>query len=271
MTLGLRDANYYDGRMGPLFLALAPALAWLAVRAWRRGGQSLRRRALMLLGGFAAVHAVVWTLGVIQSRALFQSRLFLPGFVALVPLFSEALLRLQTLDRPRFSLSAFVRMLVGVALAFNLIAQVLEVLRLNPFGYLVGYESRSAYLGRVLPNGHYQAMMKLEEVLPTSGRVLFLWEPRSYYCPRSAQPDAILDNWAHLMYLYDDADQVADYLRAEGFTHVLLYQWGLDFVVGYGESPLLPEDVDALYAFMNRHVELLETVGSYKLYRLREQ
>jgi len=277
MTLGLEDANYYDGRMGPLFLALAPVLVWLIV-------QKLRRRKLAnlqtcrlanlhpcaMLGGFAAVHGLVWTLGVIQSRALFQARLFLPGFVALVPLLAESLARLPALDSRKFSLSAFVRMLVGVALALNLINQTLDVLRFDPFGYLTGHESREAYLERVLGD-HYRAMEQLEESVPEDGRVLFLWEPRSYYSPRSVQPDAILDNWSHLVYLYGDADRVAAHLRAEGFTHVLLYRWGLDFVIEHGESPLPPGDVERLEDFTAKHLELVETVGYYELYRLREQ
>jgi hypothetical protein len=99
MTLGLRDVNYYDGRMGPLFLALAPALVWLTVRTWRRHAtlraSTGKRRVFALLGGFALVHAATWTLGVIQSRALFQARLFLPGFVALIPLLAETLVQLS--------------------------------------------------------------------------------------------------------------------------------------------------------------------------------
>jgi len=221
------------------------------------------------LSSFVAVHGLVWTLGVIQSRALFQSRLFLPGFVALVPLLAEALARLSSLDSRRFSISAFVRMLVGLALALNLVNQALDVLRFNPFGYLVGHESRAAYLERVLGD-HYRAMERLEEVAPEKGRVLFLWEPRSYYSPRSAQPDAILDNWAHLVYLYGDENRVAAHLRAEGFTHVLLYRRGLDFVIDHGESPLPPGDVELLQVFIQERLALLETVGEYHLYRLRE-
>lgn len=273
MTLGRRDVNRYDGRMGPLFLALAPVMIWLLVGVWRRRERSPRGQALTLLGGFAAVHALVWALGVIQSRALFQSRLFLPGFVALVPLLSETLVRLPALDRPAFSLSAFVRLLVGMTLALNLVNQILGetgVVRFNPFGYLAGYESRSAYLERVIPYGHYQAMVRLRETVPEDGRVLFLWEPRSYYSPRPAQPDAILDNWSHLLYLYGDENRVAAHLRDEGFTHVLLYQWGLDFVIEYGESPLSPEDVERLQAFIDQHLVLVETVGHYQLYGLRE-
>jgi hypothetical protein len=269
MTLGLRDVNYYDGRMGPLVLALAPALVWLIAQALRRPGRSPRRRALMLLGAFSAVNALIWVLGVIQSRALFQARLFLPGFVALMPLLSEAIVRLSALDRPRFSLSSFVRMLVGVALALNLVSQAREVLRINPFGYLAGQEDRTAYLRRILGD-HYRAMEVVGQKVPPDGRVLFLWEPRSYYCPRRAQPDAILDSWSFLVYRYGGETQIAAHLRTKGYSHVLLYQWGLDFVVAYGESPLPPQDVERLEAFVDRYLVLVEAEGHYRLYRLRE-
>jgi 4-amino-4-deoxy-L-arabinose transferase-like glycosyltransferase len=271
MTLGLRDVNYYDGRMGPLFLALAPALVWLTVRTWR-GHATLRastgkRRVFALLGGFALVHAATWTLGVIQSRALFQARLFLPGFVALIPLLAETLVQLSILDRPGFSISAFVRLIAGVVLVLSLINQMLDVLRYDPLGYLVGYEDRAAYLRRVLGD-HNRAMEELGETVPEDGRVLFLWEPRSYYSPRRAQPDAILDNWAHLSYRYPTNAQIAAHLREEGYTHVLLNQWGLDFVIEENESPLPTENVDRFQAFTEEYLSLLEDRERYRIYKL---
>ncbi len=269
MTLGLRDANYYDGRMGPLFLALAPVLIWTVIRALRRNRSlnTRKRQALTLLGGFATVYALVWTLGAIQSRGLFQARLFLPGFVALVPLLSESLMQLSALDRPAFSISTFVRLVIGLVLALNLVSQTLDVLRFDPLGYLVGYQSRQDYLTHVLGD-HYRAMEALEEIVPEEGRVLFLWEPRSYYSPRPTQSDAILDNWSHLMYLYEDEHKTAAHLRGEGITHVLLYRWGLDFVIEERESPLPPEDVERLQAFIEKHLELVKTVGRYDIYAL---
>jgi hypothetical protein len=272
MTLGLRDVNYYDGRMGPLFLALGPALIWLIVRTWQ-GEASLAaskgtRDVFALLGGFSVIYAVTWTLGVIHSRALFQARLFLPGFVALTPLLSQSLVQLAALDRPRFSISAFVRLAAGVVLALALINQTLEVLRIDPLSYLVGCVSRSDYLSRVLGE-HYQAMEKLEEIVPPGGRVLFLWEPRSYYSPTNAQPDAILDNWAHLRHRYRTEARIAAHLREEGYTSVLLNQRGLDFVIEEGESPLPAEDVERLRAFIEKYLNLVGETRNYRIYELR--
>jgi 4-amino-4-deoxy-L-arabinose transferase-like glycosyltransferase len=271
MTLGLRDVNYYDGRMGPLFLALTPAVIWLLVRTWR-GRVRLRapnrkRQVFILLGGFAAVYAITWTLGVIQSRSLFQARLFLPGFAALVPLLSQSLVELAAMDRPGFSLSAFVRLAVGAVLALALVDQGLAVLRVDPLGYLVGYESRPDYLTRVLGD-YYRAMEELEGIVPEDGRVLFLWEPRSYYSPRNAQPDAILDNWAHLRHRYHTDAQIIAHLREDGYTHVLLNRRGLDFVIEENESPLPMEDVERLQDFIEKQLDLVDTIGVYRLYRL---
>jgi len=190
--------------------------------------------------------------------------------VALIPLLSGTLVGLSIWDRPSFSLSSFVRLLVGVTLALTLVDQTMNLMRFNPFRYLVGYETRSAYLERVLGD-HYRAMERLEDVVPEDGRVLFLWEPRSYYSPRPAQPDAILDNWSHLLYLYGDEHQVAARLREEGFSHVLLYKWGLDFVIEHGESPLPPADVERLHAFIAQHLTLVETVDRYQVFELRDR
>jgi hypothetical protein len=272
VTLGLRDVNYYDGRMGPLFLALAPAVIWLIIRMCQGSADERtspeKRHLIILLGGFALVCAVTWTLGVIHSRALFQARLFLPGFVALIPLMAESIVRLSVLNRPGFSIAAFVRLAVGVVLALGLIDQTLGVLRFDPPAYLVGRESRSDYLTRVLGE-HYVAMEKLEEAVPEDGKVLFLWEPRSYYSPRPAQPDAILDNWAHLLHLHDSQIRIAEHLREEGYTHVLLNQRGLEFMIEKNESPLSTEDVERLRDFVERHLESVETTGTYRLYELQ--
>ena len=274
MTLGLRDVNYYDGRMGPLFLTLAPALIWLVIRASqgraKLSGSHGKRHLFVLLGGFALFHAVTWTLGVVHSRALFQARLFLPGFAALIPLLSQSLVQLAALDRPGFSISSFIRLAVGVVLALALVNQALEVLRLDPLGYLVGYESRSDYLNRTLGD-HYRAMEKLQEIVPEDGRVLFLWEPRSYYSSRNAQPDAILDNWAHLRHRYGTEARIAAHLQGEGYTHVLLNQRGLDFVIEEHESPLPAKDVERLQDFIEQRLESVETIGIYRLYKLGER
>ncbi|MGC9335208.1 MAG: hypothetical protein ACP5JJ_13730, partial [Anaerolineae bacterium] len=230
-----------------------------------------KRHLFVLLGGFALVYAIIWTLGVIQSRSLFQARLFLPGFVALAPLLAESVVQLSALDRPGFSISTFVRLSVAVVLALALVNQALYVLAFDPLGCLVGYQTRSEYLTRVLGD-HYRAMEALEEIVPEDGQVLFLWEPRTYYSPRSAEPDAILDRWLHTIHLYGhDPAAIADAWRAEGVTHVLLYRSGLDHVLEKGLDPVASQDLETLNSLKADYLSLTRNVGSaYELYRLEE-
>jgi hypothetical protein len=273
VTLGIQDVNYYDGSIGPLFLALAPSLVWLIVRSWFEYGSRMsnrERHLFLLLGGFSALQAAAWTVGVIQSRPLFQARLLLPGLVALIPLMSEGLVQLVQLDSTRFSLSAFVRMTFSVVLALNVVGQGLRVLSFDPLGYFVGYESRQGYLSRVLGD-YYRALEGLEKSVPEDGKVLLLWEPRSYYSPRQAQPDLILDNWAHLRHRLGMEAGIAEHLRAEGYTHVLLYRRGLDYVIDENESQLSAKDLEQFDVFVDRELKQVKTSGIYHLYELRNR
>jgi hypothetical protein len=114
-------------------------------------------------------------------------------------------------------------------------------------------------------------MEGLERSVPEDGRVLLLWEPRSYYSPRWAQPDIILDNWSHLRHCFGTEKRIAEHLRDEGYTHVLLYRRGLDFIAKEDESPLSAEDVEHFEDFVEKHLEWVETTGGYRLYELRDR
>ncbi|MCR4406250.1 MAG: glycosyltransferase family 39 protein [Anaerolineae bacterium] len=241
LTLGIRDMNYYDGRMGPLFLALLPSLLVYWLYRPRREGPP-RSAAVSYLLVFALAQYLAWTWGVIASRSLFQSRLLLPCFVALAPALAVALDSLRALDRSAFSLHRFVWMTIAIVLALNVVYQGLDFLRIDPLPYLAGRESRDEFLTRNLGQ-HYAAMQDINENLPAGAKILFLWEPRSYYCQRQAQPDAILETWKHLVYKYDSVDAIARHLADEGYTHVLLHQKGLEFVLEAGMDPITEEDV----------------------------
>ena len=93
--------------------------------------------------------------------------------------------------------------------------------------------------------------------LPCDAKVLFLWEPRSYYVRRTVQPDAILDQFAHLHHLYRDANAIARAVREQGYTHILLYRAGLDYIYVSGTDPIHAEDVRVLQEMLTRHARLM--------------
>ena len=64
LTLGMRDMNFYDGRVGPLFLLALPFLIAWGLRLFGRPGP--RPPALRILIGFSLVQYLAWMAGVAQ-------------------------------------------------------------------------------------------------------------------------------------------------------------------------------------------------------------
>ena len=267
LTLGLRDMNFYDGRVGPLFLLALPFLIAWGLRLFGRPGRCPRAMGYLVV--FAAVQYVFWVLGVVLSRSLFQSRLLLPAAAALCAPLAYLYEELRSLDTRVFSLRRLIGMSVALVLAANLCYQFIYTVQNHPVAVLVGVESRAAYLRRTL-GAHYAAMEAVNERVPGDGRVLFLWEPRSYYCERDAQPDPILERWAWLRHRYgDDLGAIARALDREGYTHVLLHRAGLALVLQAQLDPVSDADVAALEAFRSAFLREEATVGeAYELYQL---
>jgi dolichyl-phosphate-mannose-protein mannosyltransferase len=267
LTLGLRDMNFYDGRIGPLFLLALPFLIAWGVRLFGRTGS--HPQAMGYLVVFAVAQYVFWVLGVVHSRSLFQSRLLLPACAALCAPLAYLYEELRSLDTRVFSLRRLIGMSVALVLAANLCYQFIYTVQNHPVAVLAGVESRAAYLRRNL-GAHYAAMEVVNDRVPGDGRVLFLWEPRSYYCERDAQPDPILERWAWLRHRYgDDLGAIARALDGEGYTHVLLHRAGLVLVLQAQLDPVSSADVEALEAFRRAFLREEAAVGgSYELYQL---
>jgi len=264
LTLGVRDVNFWDGRTGPLLLLFLPPVIWAGVT------RRLGNRALPGAGGvlllYALAHFGVWTLGVIWSRALWQSRLLLPGLVALVPVTAWVWANLSTFDLPRFSLSRFVNIAVALTLALALVDIGLLTLKINPVPYLAGLETRPAYLTRRL-GAYYPAMEEINKQLPAEAAVLFLWEPRSYYCQRDCRPDSILDEFPHRAHQYGTAEAIAENWRKAGLTHVLVHRTGLDFMRNELPGTVDEELLNDLQRTYWR--EVADVAGAYQLYELK--
>jgi hypothetical protein len=268
LTLGVNDRNFYDGRVGPLILLSLPfLLAWF-LRLF--GRSKARPQAVGYLATWALLQYVVWVLGVVNSHSLFQSRLLLPAFAALCVPVAYVYKELRVLDTRVVSLRRLFGMSIALVFAANLCYQGLYTMRIRPLPVLVGQEPREAFLARNL-GAHYEAMSMVNGRVSESGRVLFLWEPRSYYCLRPAQPDPILERWAWLRHQHgDDLDRMADALWQGGYTHLLLYRDGLERARQIGVDALDDAQVTALETFLDRYWDEAASVGNaYQLYRSR--
>lgn len=257
LTLGIRDASQ-DGQMGPVFLAMLPLLLIYIPRM---------PKALRLILWFVLAQYAFWVIGVIFSAGLWQSRLLLPAFVALCPALAWLLQAIQPLDHPQFSLQRFLNLVIGFVLALGLLQQAQGWLARAPLTYVIGSQSKAERLTQAL-GVHYQVMQQLNQTLPPDAVVLFLWEPRSYYCDLDCRPDSILDKYSHLEYLHGSAAGIASALANESITHLLIFDQGLAFLRDNEMRWVIPANDAEYERFLATHTRLVQRWG--ESYSLRE-
>ena len=268
VTLGTQDGTFYDGRTGPLLLALLPLL--LLARLTPRDEKRTVVNYLLFL--FLAQFAF-WTWGVVRSQSLFQARLLLPGLVFLCIALAQSIEE-SDFRWPQFSLARFVTAVVVLALSLNLVTQAMEFLANNPLLYLAGVQRREKYLENNLGD-YYRAMDYINENLPDSAEIQFLWEPRTYYCQREAHPDAILGSFKHLVFLEGKAEGIVEHWREAGITHVLFRKSALDILMSDPEDRrfALSEGDQRIWEVLVRdylYPLYQDERGSYILYRVKE-
>lgn len=227
-TLGHRDENFYDGRIGPLFLLLAPLALWAMLSRTRQHSED--GLSLQAIAVFSGLSLIAWTLGVISTKSLWQARLLLP---ALIPFVLPSALGwdvLKGLDTSRFRPSFFSNAVIAAVITLTVFDNAMFVLQRNPLAVALGAQSRQGYIARVNPS--YAALMQLVEELPEDARLYQLFEPRSYALPRYSQPDPINDNFFHDLYVHKTPAAIVNRWKADGYTHVLVYERGLKLSAG---------------------------------------
>ena len=260
---GIEGAEGYSATIGPLFLAAVPLL----LLVWGKL-EKAQRTFVGLAVAVSAPQYLLWLYGVAQSALLIQTRLLFPIFGFLALLAGLALDRIKLLDRPQLSLDRLLSMAVLLVLAIDLLGTCLRYAGDNPLAYLAGWETAEKYLERHQP-GYQQAISYLNDQLPGSAKVYFLWEPRSFYARREVRPDAILDGFLHLRHRFGDAAGIARYLREQGYTHLLLYKQGMDAIVQAGFDPVTAEDLAVMDDLQARYLSLVrDWDGVYSLYKV---
>ena len=206
-------------------------------------------RAILL---YAFILYLFWLIGIAESKLLLQTRLLFPAFPLLALAAAVAVEQLGALDFAQFSLQRFARLLVVLVLGFTLVNYIFSFAANYPLPYLVGAETRDAFVARNL--GDYDRVVQFVNTqLPAKANVLALWEPRSYYLDRPVQPDAVLDIFAHLRWQYRDANAIASVLRRAGYTHVLLNRSGVNYLLQSGYDPIADTDIQVLETLVTQH------------------
>ncbi|MBI2954535.1 MAG: glycosyltransferase family 39 protein [Chloroflexi bacterium] len=227
---------------------------------------------------FVGVAYGLWLGGVAFSELLQQTRLLFPVFGVLAVIAAYGVCNLRPMGG--VDLRRFMGATVGMVLALTFATQLLGFLADSPLQFVVGKESKDEYLSRQL-GGYYGIVEWVNQNLGEDARIYFLWEPRSYYFQRTAQPDTILNNWRHLLVQYDDGDAIRAALRSQRYTHVLINIEGLRFVMDESHREVEQEHYEALVEFERRYLRLVygprlgepgstveDGVGSYSLSEL---
>jgi hypothetical protein len=105
--------------------------------------------------------------------------------------------------------------------------------------------------------------------LPEGASVYSLFEPRSYSLPRRIQPDPINYNFSHDLYLYKTPSEIVQHWKTQGYTHVLIYERGLNLGADDPESQFTPARRAALRETLKRLEFNNQTSDkAYTLYRI---
>jgi hypothetical protein len=263
--LGHRDANLFDGRMGPLFLILAPFTIWIILSRTREG--SAESWSLFSIGVFALLSFAAWTVGVINSAGLWQGRLLFPALIPFAIPTALAWDSLKAFDTSKLRISFLFRALVAVVIALTVVDQASFVLQRNPLAVALGAQSRQGYIQRVNPS--YAALMTLMDALPADAHVYSLFEPRTYGLPRRTQPDAIVSNFPYDVHLYKTPAAIIEQWKRKQYTHVLVYERGRDFVSSDNSMKYSPEMQRTLDETLSQLILIDQTSNAvYSLYQI---
>ena len=240
--LGHHDANFFDGRMGPLFLLLAPFTIWILLSRPRQ--DSAQNWSLISIGVFSALSFAAWTVGVVNSSALWQARLLFPALIPFAMPTALAWDSLKAFDTSNLRISFLINALIVVVLTLTVLDNAIFVLQRNPLAVALGAQTRERYIGRINPS--YAALMSLMGNLPADAKVYSLFEPRTYGLPRPTQPDAIIYNFADDAYRYKTSAEIIAHWKAQQYTHIVVYERGLDFMIQFGAAKFTPATQDLL-------------------------
>ncbi|MBA4421150.1 MAG: hypothetical protein C0391_08375 [Anaerolinea sp.] len=198
--------------MGSMEIASPIFLAAVAYPLIRKGLGSRLTRTLDLLGIITLLFFLSWAVGSQQTRFL------LPVFPGLSILSSVVLLALARGQKSKRLGRVFLTGLVGGMVVVTLIFMGIYIGLLSPQNVILGMETKSGFLRRVL--GDYPALEYINNNLPESARVMSLWDGRGYYCESKCLPDVDQSRWVTMVEQSDDIHILSNRFQEEGISHL---------------------------------------------------
>lgn len=264
--IGVEGGPGYSASIGPLLfgLSLCAGLGW-------RPRSASARAAIRLAAWVAFSGLLVWMVLGRFSSYLLQSRLYFAFFPALAVLAGAGFSGLQSLSLPNLRLGRLASFLIALVLGLNAFEIGVHTLQQGAPAAVLGLKPATEYLADNL--GWYAPAMQALRDLPPGDHALLLWEPRSLYCLPHCDPDEVLDRWKQARAEVSGAapaenDAILAGWRSAGYTHLLFYRSGADFIRQEGRLDFTQADWLALEALLGDLKPLQDFGGAYRLYTL---
>lgn len=261
---GVEGTGGYSVSLGPLFLGLGV----LAFLNWETGSieikSGIENAALISFGGIG-----VWAFGNRISGFLIQTRFYYALFPAFAILAGYGYYKITNLDVTKIKIRFGAMLLISFVLVINVMETGMDLIRKNTLQVVSGIQDRQAYLETNL--GWYGLVMNQLTELPESSRVLMLYEPRGYECVLMCDPDEILDNWKVALVKNLTDEQILEDWRDQGFTHLLVYNKGVEFLRTDNDPHHPVTELDALEDFLKYLPTPIEYGGWYSMYDIAEK
>lgn len=264
VVAGIDDLSYVDGRIGPWWLILAPWAVFWILRRVRRISALVWATGPYLVLGLAA-----WLWGAMWSKNLWQARLLLPVLFPLALWMGHAVQGLRLLHGPaQPAWRTWTARLLALSVFVVLLEHILAFVRMDGPAVLTGALTRDDFYRRHIPA--YAELRAVLRQLPPDAHVYALYELRRYDLPRALLPDTLLAHWAYSLSRYGSPEAAARAWAAAGYTHVLLYRPGAEFLFETEPESFTPAQKQAL-AWLTTHLPVVarSPSGAYVVYSLQ--
>ncbi|MFQ5481709.1 MAG: ArnT family glycosyltransferase, partial [Nitrospinaceae bacterium] len=243
----------FDGNIGLLHFLLIPAWLWLP---WRGSGENPRR--VRTLAVLVLVLGGVWFL-------YFQGiRYLAPLFCFLVLGAAWGAVRMLGLNRrSRTGWQQALAWILAGGLGFNLVSIGMDWVRADPLAFVLGRETRDAYLTRRLPP--YPVYRAMNAHLGPKDKALFVYMRNyGYLSDKPFVSDSFFE--AHtlqkMLQRHPDLPGLIGELKRRGFTHLM---FDTAFVFGPAAA-FSPPEQQTLHRLLTTRARLLASENGFALY-----
>ena len=153
---------------------------------------------------------------------------------------------------------------VTILLTLNLVYLKNRVNRIKPFPYVMGKESKEAFLRRHLL--HYDAVEYINNNLPMDAKIftVFLGR-RGYYLDRAYQNNSSFGMSAirHMVHRSDDEEKFLEYIRSMNVTHILMRT---DLVNNFLKDSYSMPEIKRFITLVKKYWKLIYESNGYSIW-----